>query len=555
VDSKYLKYLALFFTVVVLGIGVLLWRPFSSSYYSSIAVTFGRYDYPFITTELQNQSSELAVDVGSRFPLALRRDTLDGILNKHPCGTITVHNIDGLKREAPSYLIPKLKVGDLTLKNVIAHESLEESYDALGQFLGGEFNLLVDFPHSRITACDTFSKLHKKKLAGKHWVRVPFEMHCSGIVLNVDTDSGTRRLAINTTCTFTHLRSSLISSGQSSISSSFCLGRQQFGNVVFRSIDLPEGLSEIDGFIGMDFLKKHAIYLDYTHKIAYIEPPDRYFERIPITFASRGGPTVGVSIEGTVYPLELDLGGSFPFSLRQEILRNIFKTKYGTAEWCDFRGKKYESPTYTIPEIKISNLTFANMLTKQNREDFYANVTLSGLPSQPIGAIGLPIIEKYNLCLDFPHSTIYASNDYLLLQQAGVLSQNLLAIPFTLHPDGILLCVETDVGTYRLILDTGATRTMIRAPHPTATAQFLIMGHDFGERSILAIDLNPRFDFDGCLGLDFLREYPLFIDYSNKIVFLDLQENSSHFFKLEIEDKDRSSGYPSSKELPWERLL
>jgi hypothetical protein len=530
-NSKYLKYLVLFFIAIVLGIGVLLWLPFSSGYYSSVAVIFGEYDYPFITTELQNQSSALAVDVGSRFPLALRRETLDGILDKQLHGTITVHNIEGLKHEAPSYLIPKLKVGDLMLKNVIAHESQEEDYDTLGQFLGGEFNLLVDFPHSRIIACDTFSKLQEKKLAGKHWVRVPFEMHSSGIVLNVDTDSGTRRLAINTTCTFTHLRSSLISSRQSSVSSSFCLGGKQFGQVVFRSIDLPEGLSEIDGFIGVDFLRTNAIYIDYKNKTAYIEPPELYYDRIPITFASRGNPTVNVSIEGNIYPLEIDLGSSFPFSLRQEILQNIHKTSYGTAEWSDFRGQRYESPAYKIPEIKIGNLVFINQIAAQNRDDFHVNATLESLPSQPIGAIGLPILEKYNLLLDFPHSAIYASNDYLTLQHAGLLSQNLLAVPFTPHPDGILFSVETDAAIYRFILDTGCTSTAVRAPHQAYTKKFRIMGYDFGGRFIRAIDLNPRFEFDGILGIDFLLEYPLFIDYSNKLIFIDLQKDSSQTFQ------------------------
>ena len=83
-NSKYLKYLVLFFIVVVFGIGALLWRSFPAGYYSSIAVTLGRYDYPFITSELQNQSTALVVRIGSRFPLALRRETLAGILDKQP---------------------------------------------------------------------------------------------------------------------------------------------------------------------------------------------------------------------------------------------------------------------------------------------------------------------------------------------------------------------------------------------------------------------------------------------------------------------------------------
>lgn len=516
--------MALFLASIALGVGMFLWRSSSKSYYSSFAVTYDKYAYPFIIAELQGRECELAVDIGTRFPLFLSKETLDGI-DKQPKGTAQWHSFNGQKHEAPSYLIPKIQIGDLILKNVVAYQSVEKDHDVLGKFLGEEFNLLLDFPHDRIIACDTFSKLEAKKLVSKRWICVPFEMNCGGIIFQVDTDFGTHKLAINTACTFTHLHSSLISSDHSSASSSFCLGGQKLGDVTFRSIDFPEGLSGIDGFIGMDFLKTHAIYLDYIHKTAYIEPPEIYFERIPVTFVSRGSPTVNVSIEGNIYLLEIDLGSPFSFSLNREILQNIHKTSYGTAEWSDFRGQRYESPAYTIPEIKIGNLTFANAVTKQNREDFHINVTLGSPPAQPIGSIGSPILKKYNLFLDFPHSAIYASSDSLLLQQAGLLYKNLLVIPFILHSDGILLGVETDTGTYRLMLDTGATHTAIRVPHPASTKQFCIMGHDFGARAIFGIGLNPRLDFDGCLGMDFLREYSLFIDYSKQLVFIDLQKD------------------------------
>ena len=525
--SKSLKYLVLFCIGIALGIGMLLWHPFSTGYYNSLAVTYGKDDYPFITTELQNQNYILAVDIGARFPLSLCRETLDEITDKQPQGALTVHNINGQKREVFSYLIPKLKIGDLTLKNIIAYESQTGNYDTLGQFLGKEFNLLIDFPHSRVIACDTFTKLQAKKLINNHWVKIPFEMHRAGIIFRVDTDFGMRRLVINTTSTLSHLRHSFIPSGKPFVSSSLVLEGQPFGNITFESIDLPEGLYEIDGFIGMDFLKKHAIYLDYTHKIAYIEPPRKYFERIPVTLDDRIDPIIDVLIQGSVYPLKLDLGSFISFSLREEILQNIHKTKYGTSKWYDFRGSQYESPTYTIPEIKIGNLTFAHVLAMQDSENFHANTAIGGSPLQLPGVIGLPILEQYNLFLDFPHAAIYASNDLLSLQKADLFSQNFLTIPFILHQDGIILCVETDMATYRLVLDTGTTSTAIRAPHSALTARFCIMGHDFGKRSIKAIELNSEFDFDGLLGMDFLREYPVFIDYSNKRLFIDLQENST----------------------------
>ena len=502
--------------------GLMLWCHFSVGYYTLFEVTYGKYDAPLITTQLQGQRYTLAVRIGSRFPLFLHQDILNEI-DKEPQGTLICHNIEGQKRETPSYLIPELKVGDLILKNIIACASDEHECGILGKLLGGEFNLLLDFPHSRMVACDTFSKLQARKLAGPDWVRAPFEAYNLGIIFHVDTDFGALKLAINTTSRLNLLNSTFLSSNKPFVSSSFILGGQQLGNVTFGSIDLPEGLREIDGFIGMDFLKEHAVYLDYTNKIAYVEPTKKYFERIPVTLGLCNEPVIDLSIEDKVYPLKLDLGSAIFFSLEEEILQNIDKLKYGTFKWYDFRGKQYESPTYTIPEAKIGNLKFTNVLVNQDSMDFHTNVTFNGPPLQLPGMIGSSILEKYNLFLDFAHDAIYASRDHLSLQQRGLLSNNLLAIPFTLHPDGIILSVQTDGGIYRLMLDTGATFTIIRAPHSDITEKFCIMGHDFGKRSIKVLDVHPRFDFDGCLGMDFLCEYPLFIDYPNKMIFIDLQ--------------------------------
>jgi hypothetical protein len=525
-NFKYQKYFTLLLATVAVGAGTLLWYFSPRGYYNIITVTLGKYDYPFITTKLQNQDCELAIDIGCRFPLSLNQQVLEKIVDKQSQGTITIHNINGEKQEVPSYLIQQLKIGELSLKNVITHQS-EEEYGTLGKFLGTDFNLLLDFPHSRIIACDSFTKLQAKKLADNNWIRVPIEMQKMGIVFHVDTDFGNCKLAINTTSTFSVLNSSLFPKEKSLISSALIFNKNHLGNLTFESIDLPKELDTIDGFIGMDFLKERAIYLDYTHKMAYIEPSKNYFECIPITFVSRNSPTIQTSIEGNTYSLELDLGSSFAFALSQDVLQNVRKFKYGTATWRDFKGREYQSPAYSIPEIKINNLKFSHVIAKQSNEDFHINTRIEGVPSQPIGIIGLPILEKYNLFLDFAHSIIYASKDHLLLQEAGLLSKNLLAVPFKVHPDGIFLSIETDNGTYRLKLDTGATYTAIRAPYPASTALFRMMGHDFGERSIKALDICSRFDFDGFLGMDFLHEYPIFIDYINKVVFIDIEKKHS----------------------------
>lgn len=518
---KYPKSFVLSLLLTAIGFVFLFWNSFSKGYYNSCVVTYDRYSRPLITTQIQNHSYDLEVRIGSRFPLFLNKETLDQI-EKQAQGISHWHDIHGQQHEAPSYLIPKIKVGDLILTNIAANQVQDEGPGILGKWLGGEYNLFVDFPHSRIIACDSFPKLCKK-LDRTHWAQAPFELTPGGITLNSSANFGNLRLVINTTSTRNLIRSSLAPTEKHLTSPTFSINGVELGSITFETIDLPDGLGEIDGFIGMDFLKNHAIYLDYAHKTAHIELSPIYFEKYPISFSKCGIPSVTASIEGSDYLLEIDLASSFIFSLNREILQNIHKTSYGTAEWSDFKGNKYQSPAYTVPIIKIGNLALTNAVVHQDRDDFHVNAALDALPSQQRGAIGLPILEKYNLFLNLPHSTIYACNSYVHLQRSGHLSKNLLAIPFILHTDGILLSIETDTGPHNFLLDTAATHTAMRAPHSGSTSLFRIKDHDFGTRSIMPIDLSSRFEYDGYLGLDFLREHPLYIDYPNKLIFLDLQ--------------------------------
>ncbi len=510
----------LFCISILIITGGTLWYFSSKAYFIPFSITYNQFDHPLIDAKFGTLTYPIEVRIGSRFPLFLNEETLNSI-QKQPHETAKWCDLSGQSYEAPSYMIPEIKIGDLILNDMIAIQTKEKGANILGKYLGGEFNLLLDFSHSRIIACNSFSRIKRKNLADESWVKIPFKVSPLGIIFQVHTDLGILNLSLNTTSTATALKSSLIPS-KDFTSSSFCIGKKEFGRVVFESLDLPDAFSGIDGFIGMDFLKNHAIYLDYLNKIAYVEPSPNYM-RFPITFGNCGIPITNIQIEDKTHSLEIDFGSRFLFSLNEKILEGIKKTRYGNAEWSDFMGNKYQSTAFTLPEIKMGPLFFVDPLVVQDREDFHKNVTFNAIPEEHMGSIGRLILEKYNLFLDFRNSSLYAANDYLHLQEAGFLSRDLLAIPFILHHDGILLSVETDSGHFQLLLDTGATCTVIRTPHARSTSRFCLMDHDFGPRSILPLAVNSRFEHDGYLGMDFLREYSLFIDYSKKLIFIDLQ--------------------------------
>lgn len=502
----------------------IFWIFSQKSYFVILPITYDHCNHPRIEIKVGNSSTSAEIRVGSRFPLFLDKELLSNI-DKQLLGTEEWHDLQGNHHKDHSYLIPTIQIGNLSIKNITAIETHSEENVAIGMGLGKEYNLFLDFPHSKVIACDSFAQIKKKGLADNNWIQIPFDLNRAGAVFLFETDLGSKKLALATTIHQNILRPSLTERKSSYCFSTFSIKEVNFGTATFQAFDLPDQLCEIDGFIGMDFLREHAIYLDFANKQAYIEPPQDYFEHFPVFFDESNTPHLTVCIEDSTYSFVMDLGLSFSFSLHQDLLKTIQKSSSGTTDWSDFRGKKYEAPKYRIPKINIGNLSFIDTLVVQERKDFYESTALYGAPHYPIGAVGASILEKYNLFLDFPHNNVYASKTLSQLQAKGLFSNYFLQLSFYIDDGNIILPIALGNTVRRLILDTGATYTVMRKELQEEISDFCIAGHSFGKRSILFIDIHPRLNFDGCLGMDFLCEYPLFIDYCNKFIFIDLAKS------------------------------
>ena len=488
-----------------------------------------------VNMTIEGNHFPVEVNIGNRFPLFLASNEL-ATLNKKYSHSTEWRNIHGHVHESPTYIIPKIKIGELTLYNIEAigreAEPLAE-VNTLGKFFGENFNLLLDFPHSQIVICNTFLELQSKKLVEDNWIQVPFELGRLGIILNVDTDKGIKRLALSTTTTATVLKSPLPEGVSSIFSSRFTIGGEEFGKTELHYFEIAPILTEVDGFIGMDFLQKHPIYIDNVHKCVYIQPEPRYFTKIPIDFRS-GIPYITAHIENKAHSLKVNLGGDLLLTLHEQILNSLDKEKYGTYSWCDFSGERYHSPTYIIPKLDINELSLKNVLVNQDSELFHKNITFGKETFTEPGSIGRGLLEKFNLFLDFSNSAIYACNYFSQLQPLNIFEKKAQKIPFKLHRDGILLEIDTDYGQKKVILDTGASHTVLKSSlfnlsmkkeeispqlHYVISAKFSIQGIHFGETTIVLIPLCPECDFDGYLGMDFLKDKQIYIDYPKKELY------------------------------------
>jgi hypothetical protein len=265
--------------------------------------------------------------------------------------------------------------------------------------------------------------------------------------------------------------------------------------------------------------------------------------QIPLKTTSAGTPSMVTEIGKEKYTLAFDLGSKFLLSLSKNVLDSITnKTLHETVQWRDVQGKTYEGPSYLIPQISIDGLILNNVVAKQEDDSFTSNTTLwddnkEVFIDERSGTLGRQLLDKTNILIDFPHATMFASNNKTALKKAGFFLDKMVPIPFETGPKGIIILnVNTDAGILHLALDTGATITIVRSSRVQdqtcikndrgffdfITSRFSIGNNDFGKQRLLLYDITPELkEIDGLLGMDFLKHHVLYIDYQNKILYLD----------------------------------
>lgn len=260
-----------------------------------IPITFSRSDTPVVTVEIEGKLYSLEVDLGSKFQISLNKTVLESIIDKKVNGVAKWRDTKGRFFESPSFLISHMSMGDLALKDLVVKQEddvyiangalwseLETPYQksgAIGRPLLEKTNLLLDFPGCKIFPCNNGKQVETAGFFLNQMVQVPFESGPKGIILQIESDVGLLRLALDTGTTINIVRASRLEDRECKknahgfpvfTSSKFSMGGNDFGTTSLILYDLSPELKEIDGLLGMSFLKNHTLYIDYQKKILYI---------------------------------------------------------------------------------------------------------------------------------------------------------------------------------------------------------------------------------------------------------------------------------------------
>lgn len=276
---------------------------------------------------------------------------------------------------------------------------------------------------------------------------------------------------------------------------------------------------------------------------------DPFEARFPIVFNASQLPQTEVKIEGNSYLLKIDLGASEPFSLTGDILAKIQKEDAGSIHSFDLKGNEYCSKTYIVPEIRIRNLKATRFEVREESPDFLAQGSVIYSPEKDIhsienqGSLGRPLFQDINLFLDFHNAVMFACRHLRDRKKEGYRLNQLVSLPIEQNPENeIILKVMTDVGIQRFLIDTGCTRSLIKPSSVIDqslqtwqehlktwySSKFILGNRDFGGFHLLVFPMDSKFsNFDGIIGMDFLKNHVLYFDFKNKTAHIGKAEECS----------------------------
>lgn len=255
-------------------------------------------DNALIEIEIERKKYPVKLDLGAACQFAFFREALENISEKKFVEFITTTDLKGNQYKVSSYSVPRVKTKNFECKNAII---LEESRDFVTKgavlwrlddkknsqipFIGRmgrdcfrSINLFIDFPNSMVFVTSSMDQLKMD-----HWpicdlFETSFEMGRWGIILSFDTDMGVKRFVLDTGANASILRkphlnvplTKEVTPGRQIFTTmKFAISGHDFGPFDLSLFEMTPSV-DADGLLGLDFLKKYAIYLDFRNNKAFI---------------------------------------------------------------------------------------------------------------------------------------------------------------------------------------------------------------------------------------------------------------------------------------------
>ncbi|MCB1115922.1 MAG: hypothetical protein KDK71_05570 [Chlamydiia bacterium] len=254
-------------------------------------------------------------------------------------------------------------------------------------------------------------------------------------------------------------------------------------------------------------------------------------------------PYVRAEIEGISCPLVIDTGSCLESYIATQILDQLTcKVPLKSIEkWKTVKGEEFRSPTYSVPKMTLGEMRYRNPIIVPSSVDnsetflFWEDPGVKNTPHETAGHIGRPLLKKRNFLLDVKNKRMLFAKRIEALSEADYDPHTFFTVPFEITSKGMILSVDTDLGCKRLSFDTGATLTILhdhlypksiemqkdhRGISFCKTLTFKMNGKDFGKKNLYFLTMPKDFDVDGILGMDFIQNHVIYIDFPKKTLYI-----------------------------------
>lgn len=254
---------------------------------------------------------------------------------------------------------------------------------------------------------------------------------------------------------------------------------------------------------------------------------------IPIVDWDAGLPIVEVDIMGHKRRAMVDLGSKLDLAIYDNPAELGLK-QVGKGGYIPISGLKIERPNYLAKSVHLGSIAYHNKsVLVQNKEDAalgsLTDSNSTGYRNPYYAHIGRGILQEHGILIDAENSKIIICDDPSQLSDLGYAIESFRKLPFKRDPQGIIVETESCLGKHQLILDTGATVTLMRNSLtsglptqlgeiyklPSIQSEFLkLNGENFGSHRFYFVEMTPLIKFDGLLGMDFIRRHQIYIDFA-----------------------------------------
>ncbi len=246
-------------------------------------------DAPMVKVNIEGSEYVLMLDLGANVHLILKDRVLEKLHHKESVGISRAFDIQGNKYAQPEFKLESYQLGKITVENPIATEEslffvttgsrliagwsdrrLRQQIKQIDGKVGSDFFLssgrpcFLDMSRSLLSTGETLSELEEiYPLTG--FVQKRLEIENGWLCVTLETNYGEKKFLIDTGAERSAIRKSPSDHKQVKLS------LEHFGLWRFYAVQFPEGIPPIDGILGIDFLKKHAICLDFSNHTIYIK--------------------------------------------------------------------------------------------------------------------------------------------------------------------------------------------------------------------------------------------------------------------------------------------